>query len=139
MTNFLEFLKVNAKSIAAFVAGLLLNAITAVINGQVPWPQTLKEWGQYLGTSLVAGVMVWATGNKLTQQQVVKEAVKQGITVVTNTAIDTAATAAVGAVHEATANLGPGASVVTNQVAQQVSDVVTDVLKGVASNFPEQL
>lgn len=139
MSEILEFIKVNAKSIAGFVAGLILNALTAVINGSVPWPENLKEWGQYLGTSLLAGVMVWATGNKLTEKQIVKEAVKQGVTVVTNTAIDVAATAAVGAVHEATANLGPEASVTVNKVAQQVSDTVTDVLKGVANNFPEQI
>lgn len=135
----LEFIKVNAKSIAGFVAGLVLNALTAVINGQVPWPKTLAEWGQYLGTSLLAGVMVWATGNKLTEKQIVKSAVEQGITVVTDTAIDVAATAAVGAVHQATAQLPASAEKAVNEVAQQVSDTVTTVLKGVSSNFPEKL
>lgn len=132
----LEFLKVNAKAIAAFVAGLLLNAITAVINGQVPWPQSLKEWGQYLGTSLVAGVMVWATGNKLTQQQIVKGAVAQGVTVVTNAAINTAANAAEDAVVEATKALPAPVSSAVKDVAQQVSATVTNVLKDVADNFP---
>ena len=136
MNGILEFIKVNAKGIAGFVAGLIINAITAVINGQVPWPQTLAAWGQYLSTSLLAGIMVWVTGNKLTQGQIVKGAVQQGISVVTNSAIDTTAQAAQSAVHEATKNLPATAASAVNDVAKQVSDTVTNVLKGVADNFP---
>lgn len=136
MNGIMEFLKHNAKSIAGFVAGLLLNAVQQVINGQVPWPTSLKEWGQYLGTSLVAGLVVWATGNKLTVGQITAGAVQQGVTVITKTAIDTTAQAAEGAVHAATRNLPAEVGASADLVAHQVSDVVTNVLKGVADNFP---
>jgi hypothetical protein len=136
MNGFTEFLKHNAKAIAGFVAGLLLNAFQAVLSGQVPWPTSLGEWGKYLGTSLIAGVMVWATGNKLTVPQITKGAVQQGVTVITGAAIDIAANAAEQAVHTATAALPDMAANPINDVAKSVSDTVTNVLKGVASNFP---
>lgn len=140
MNATLEFLKVNAKAVAGFVAGLILSAIQQVINGQVPWPQSLKEWGQYLGTALISGVIVWATGNKLTESQIVKGAVQQGITVVTGSAIDVVADSATAAVKSANEHFLPGAlATPVNEVAQKVSDTVTDVLKGVASNFPNRL
>lgn len=136
MNAILEWAKHNAKSIIAFLAGLIVNAVQAVITGQVPWPKSLAEWGQYLGTSLLAGVMVWATGNKLYQKQIINGAVQQGITVITNTAIDTAANAAEAAVHDATSHLPGVVSKPVDDVAQQVSSTVTGVLKGIAANFP---
>lgn len=137
MNGIIEFVKVNAKAIAAFVVGIILNAIQAVVNGQAPWPHTLKDWGIYLGTSLVAGVAVWATGNKLTTGQVIKGAVQQGVTIIANNTIDKVADAAVGAVHEATTSsfLPDGVATPINDVAQQVSDTVTNVLKGFADNI----
>lgn len=142
MNGFTNFLKVNAKAIAGFVAGLLLNAITAVINHQVPWPKTLAEWGQYLGTSLVAGIMVWLTGNKLTESQIIKGAVQQGITVVADNAINTVRNAAEEAVKDALKPVGAlpsGAANVVSNVTNQVSQAVGNVLKGVANNFPNEL
>lgn len=134
MRETLEFIKVNAKAIATFFLGLMLNAIQAVVSGQAPWPQTLKAWGVYLGTSLIAGVAVWATGNKLTVPQIVNGAVQQGVTVIGKNAIDTVANAAENAIENAVKNKPYGAPM--NDVAQQVSNTVTTVLKGVADNFP---
>lgn len=134
-----EFLKVNAKAVVTFVVIAVLNAINDVASGKVPFPQTLGDWGRYLGTSLLGAVIVWATGNKLTEKQIVKEAVKQGITVATNSTIDTAAAVAEKAVHEATAVLPDVPARQVNQVAEQVSNTVTDFLKGVSSNFPDRL
>ena len=138
MNATLEFLKVNAKAVAGFVAGLVLNAITAVVQGQVPWPQNLTQWAQYLGTALLSGVLVWATQNKLTPTQVVKGAVTQDITVVSTQAINTAASAARQAVKDAMPSAAPIAETAIRDVAQQVSTTVAEVLKGVADNFPNQ-
>lgn len=139
MNATLEFLKINAKAIAGFVAGLILNAVQAVLSGQAPWPKTMQEWVTYLGTSLLAGVMVWVTGNKLTVTQITTNAVKQGVTVITQQAIETAADAAAVAVHTATGSLPTSAADPVNLVAKEVSDTVTNVLKGVADNFPGDL
>ncbi len=133
-----EFLKVNAKAVVGFVAGLLINAIQAVVSGQAPWPSDLKEWGQYLGTSLLAGVAVWATGNQLTKPQIVKAAVEQGVTVVTESAINATQTVVKDAVKQATAALPQSITerVDVARAADQVADQAADILKGVASNFP---
>ncbi|QGJ90073.1 holin [Mycobacterium phage Indlulamithi] len=135
----LNFLKVNAKAVVAFVVGVILNAVNDVISGKAPWPTSLADWGRYLGTSLIGAVVVWATGNKLTEKQIVNAAVKQGVTVVTNTAIDAAASAAQNTVEQATSVLPQPAAEVVNNVAQQVSTTVTNVLKGVANNFDDVL
>lgn len=135
----LNIFKINAKAIAAFFAGIVLNAVIAVINGAAPWPKDLKEWGQYLLTSLVAGLMVWATGNKITPQQISKNAIEQGISVITTSAIDQAADAAQSVVMGATRGLPDSAEHAINGVAQDISNVVTNTLKEVAINFPSKL
>lgn len=137
MNGIIEFLKHNAKAIAGFVAGLIISAVQAVISGQAPWPKSLAEWGQYLGLAVFSGIFVWATGNKLTASQITRGAVQQGITVITNAAIDTTAQAAEAAVHKATQSLPAQVGATADVVAHQVSDVVTHVLKGVADNFPQ--
>jgi hypothetical protein len=140
MNGFTDFLKHNAKAIAGFVAGIVITAIQAVLAGQAPWPTTLGDWGKYLGSAVISGVLVWLTGNKLTIPQITKGAVQQGVTVITNTAIDTVADAAEEAVHNATESFLPdGIATPVNDVAQLVSATVANVMKGVASNFPDEL
>ena len=138
MDKILEFIKHNAKAVAAALVGVILSAIQAVINGQVPWPTSLAEWGKYLGAAVISYAVVWATGNKLTVSQITKGAVEQGVTVISGAAIDTVANAAQNVVVQATENLpvGVGAKTAVNDVAQQVSDTVVNVLKNAASNFP---
>lgn len=136
MNATLEWLKVNAKAVVGFLVGLILNAVLAVINGQAPWPTSLADWGKYLGTAIVTGVLVWATGNKLSVPQIIAGAAKAGVSVVTNEAIDATAKAASNAVTQATAPLPGVIGGPVNQVAKTVEDTVTSTLKDWAANFP---
>ena len=68
----MDFIKVNAKAIIAFVATVLLNALVDLLNGARPWPQNAAEWIQYLVTAFGAALAVYTTTNKLTVKQVEK-------------------------------------------------------------------
>jgi hypothetical protein len=130
--SIVNFIKVNAKALVVFVAGLVLNAVTAVINGDVPWPTSLKEWGTYLGTSVVAGLVVWATGNRLTEKQVIKGAQELGIGVagaVADQAIQVASDTAKAVVSEAASNLPKPARDTVNNLAETAGQAVDDVLR----------
>lgn len=61
--------KVYAKAIAAFVAGVVANMIVNLVNGSTPWPHTGNEWLQYGLTSLGAAIAALAVRNKITQKQ----------------------------------------------------------------------
>lgn len=137
MNSILEFLKVNAKAVAGVVVGLVLTAIQKVLSGEVAMPHTLNDWYQYLGAAVLSGLVVWATGNKLTEKQIVTGAVQQGISVVTGAAVDTVSEVAHGAVAQATKSLPQPARDQINTVAQEVSDAVSGALKTVSSNFPD--
>jgi len=67
-----DWLKEHAKTIAAFVATVLANALMDLINGARPWPQNGNEWLQYLGSAFLVSVGVYGTTNKLTHDQAVK-------------------------------------------------------------------
>lgn len=132
VTKILDFIKVNAKSIVVFVVGVIINAVLAVINGQMPWPTTLKGWGTYLGTSLVAAIAVWAIGNKLTVDQVLKGAGQLGLSVggsVPQLAIDAASNAAQAVVTQAAADLPKPARDTVTDLAALASNAVADVLR----------
>jgi uncharacterized membrane protein YeaQ/YmgE (transglycosylase-associated protein family) len=68
-----NLIKEYAKTFAAFVAGVVGNAVVALVNGSTPWPQTGAEWLQYAVTSVGAAVAVWLTRNKITQKQLDKD------------------------------------------------------------------
>jgi len=65
----MEFIRANAKAILAFVITVLLQAVTDAINSGDA-PTSLIDWARYLGLSLLAGIVVWATGNKLDVGQI---------------------------------------------------------------------
>ena len=116
----MDIIKVNAKAIVAFVVGILTNAILAVLQGQAVWPQTPKEWGQYLLTSFVAGLAVWATGNKLTEKQIVKGAKDQNINVITPETIEAVA-------NDVAAQTVPHAEAVVKDVLSKLPDVLPEI------------
>lgn len=57
-------LKVYAKAIAAFIAGVLANMVSDLANGQAPWPQSAGEWLRYTLTSVGAGAAAYAVPNR---------------------------------------------------------------------------
>lgn len=136
MSTVTKVLLENAKAVAGFVAGLIIIAVQDVIEGRSPWPGDLAGWAKYLATALISGVVVWVTGNKLTQKQVVKGAIEQGITVVTTEAVQQVTGRVNDAVQDAISNI-PGAIPAAEIVdaARKVSRDINSVIKGVATNF----
>jgi hypothetical protein len=65
--------KEHAKTIAAFVATFVGNAIVSLIKGETAWPQTKDEWVQYALTSIGAAFATWLARNKITQKQLDKD------------------------------------------------------------------
>jgi hypothetical protein len=66
----MEFVKKNAKAVAIFVFAILGQAINDQIKTGQALPDTLGGWGEFLATALLAGVVVWLTGNKLDLAQI---------------------------------------------------------------------
>lgn len=67
----MDWFKINAKAVVAFVLTAVLQAFTDIISGTagidvLDW----KAWLRYIGLSLLAGAFVWATGNKLDLKQI---------------------------------------------------------------------
>lgn len=62
-------LKVYGKALAAFVAGVVANMITNLVNGSAPWPQTGAQWLQFALTSFGAALAACVVPNKITQKQ----------------------------------------------------------------------
>jgi uncharacterized membrane protein YeaQ/YmgE (transglycosylase-associated protein family) len=76
-------IKVYTKTFAAFIAGVIGNAVVNLINGATPWPQTGAQWVQFAVTSFGAAIAVWAApANKITQKQLDKDPNVVGGTVV---------------------------------------------------------
>ncbi len=73
MNQIKSFIKVYAKTAAAFIAGVLGNLLVNLINGGVPWPQTSAEWVQLLVTSFGAAIAALIVPNKITQRQLDKD------------------------------------------------------------------
>lgn len=68
--NIPNFIKEHAKTVVAFVATFIGNAIVSLIKGETAWPQTKDEWLQYALTSVGAAFSVWLARNKITQKQI---------------------------------------------------------------------
>ena len=85
-----KLIKVYAKTIAAFVAGVVANMIVSLVNGAAVWPQTKAEWTQYVLTSFGAAIAVHLTRNKITQKQIDKDPNVIGGVVVPDAQIPTA-------------------------------------------------
>lgn len=139
MSTVTKVLLENAKAVAGFVAGLIIIAVQDVVEGRSPWPGDLAGWAKYLATALISGVVVWVTGNKLTQKQVVKGAVQQGISVVTNEAVDTVTGITNDIVQNAVEKLPGVAHPAVIGVANEISKQVNSAIKGVATNFDTHL
>ena len=73
MTSVWKFIKEWAKTLAAFVAGVVANMIVNLVNGGAVWPQTRAEWLQYVLTSFGVAISVALTRNKITQKQLDKD------------------------------------------------------------------
>jgi hypothetical protein len=82
MTSVWKFIKEWAKTIAAFVAGVVANMIVNLVQGGTVWPQTKAEWIQYLLTSFGTAIAVSLTRNKITQKQLDQDPHVVGGTVV---------------------------------------------------------
>jgi len=78
----MNVLKEYAKAIAAFIFGVVGNAIVQLIKGEVPWPQTGAEWAQFALTSFGAAIGALVATNKITQKQLDKDPHVVGGTVV---------------------------------------------------------
>jgi hypothetical protein len=65
--------KVYAKTIAVFIAGIVVNMVTDLIQGSKPWPQTGDEWLQYLLSSFAVALAALLTRNKIIQKQLDKD------------------------------------------------------------------
>lgn len=68
-----NWIKEQAKALAAFAAGFIGNMIVGFINGDTAWPQNKEEWIQYLLTSAGAALAAYFTRNKITQKQIDKD------------------------------------------------------------------
>jgi uncharacterized membrane protein YeaQ/YmgE (transglycosylase-associated protein family) len=79
-----NFIKIYAKTVAAFIVGVIGNAVVNLINGATPWPQTGAQWVQFAVTSFGSAIAVWAFPNKITQKQLDNDPNVVGGTVVTN-------------------------------------------------------
>lgn len=82
-----KFIKEWAKTLAAFVAGVVTTMILNVVNGSAVWPQTRDEWLQYALTSFGAAIAVALTRNKITQKQLDKDPDVVGGTVVSTSQV----------------------------------------------------
>jgi hypothetical protein len=71
-----------AKTIMAFVAGVVTTMILNLVNGNAVWPKTGAEWLQYALTSFGAAIAVALTRNKITQKQLDQDPHVVGGTVV---------------------------------------------------------
>lgn len=78
----MDQIKVYAKTLAAFVAGVVANAVVNLVNGETPWPQNSAQWVQWAVTTFGAAIAVSLTRNKITQQQLDKDPNVVGGTVV---------------------------------------------------------
>lgn len=91
MTSVWKFIKVYAKAIAAFVAGVVGNVIVNLLNGSTPWPQTTAQWVQLALTSFGPAIATWLTTGKITQKQIDKDPNVIGGTVVPDAQVPPAA------------------------------------------------
>jgi hypothetical protein len=73
LTSVWKLIKVYAKTLAAFVAGVVANMIVNLVHGGAVWPQTKAEWTQYVLTSFGTAIAVHLTRNKITQKQIDKD------------------------------------------------------------------
>ena len=62
-----------AKTIAAFVAGVVGSVIVNLFNGSTPWPSNQAEWVQLAIASFGPAIATWLTTNKITQKQLDKD------------------------------------------------------------------
>lgn len=69
----MNVIKEHAKTIAAFFATYLANALVSLATGGTPWPQNKDEWLQYTLTTVGAAVAAWLARNKITQKQLDKD------------------------------------------------------------------
>jgi hypothetical protein len=69
MASVWKLAKEWAKTLAAFVAGVVTTMILNLVNGTAVWPRTGAEWLQYALTSFGAAIAVALTRNKITQKQ----------------------------------------------------------------------
>lgn len=91
MTQIKAFIKQYAKSVAAWVAGVVVTMVTNLINGASAWPQTGAQWTQYALASFGAALVVAiAPTNKITQKQLDKDPNVIGGVVVSDAQIATA-------------------------------------------------
>lgn len=81
-TSVVKFIKEWAKTLAAFVAGVVVSMIINLTNGGTVWPQTKAEWTQYVLSSFGTAIVVALTRNKITQKQLDKDPNVIGGTVV---------------------------------------------------------
>lgn len=81
-TSVWKFVKEWAKTISAFVAGVVANMIVNLVQSGTVWPQTKNEWVQYVLTSFGSAIAVALTRNKITQKQLDKDPDVVGGTVV---------------------------------------------------------
>lgn len=82
-----KFVKEWAKTLSAFVAGVVANMIVNLVNSGAVWPTTKAEWTQYVLTSFGAAIAVALTRNKITQKQLDKDPNVVGGTVVPDSQI----------------------------------------------------
>jgi hypothetical protein len=87
----MDLVKAWAKTLAAFVAGVVTTMILNLVNGGAVWPQTRAEWLQYVLTSFGAAIAVALTRNKITQKQLDKDPNVIGGTVVPDAQVPPAA------------------------------------------------
>lgn len=120
-------IKVYAKAVAAFVAGVIANMATDLVNGTAPWPQTGAEWSRYLITSFGAAIGAYAIRNKITPEQAVKSGVAVTTAVVPVIA-QQATDAAQDAIVQATKDI-PLAGPVVKDISDQVGSVVDRVIR----------
>lgn len=62
--------KEYAKTVAAFVAGVVGSVIVNLFNGSTPWPSNKAEWIQLAIASFGPAIATWLTTNKITQKQI---------------------------------------------------------------------
>lgn len=85
-----KFVKEWAKTLSAFVAGVVTTMILNLVQDKAVWPQTRAEWTQYVLTSFGAAIAVALTRNKITQKQLDKDPNVIGGVVVPDAQVPTA-------------------------------------------------
>lgn len=65
--------KSYAKTIAAFVFGVVANMLVNLSTTGTVWPQTQAEWVQYVLTSFGTALAVLLTRNKITDKQIERD------------------------------------------------------------------